>query len=117
MTRKTKRIGCSTIKDILEQGKLEIVDINTIQEMSTFIARGNSYEADHGHHDDLMMNLVMFGYFSTTPFFAESTDVDMKGMLYAEKVKHIEDSLIPVGSFSNNDYDEDSGPQWEVWKG
>ena len=116
MTRKTKRIGCSTIKDILEQGKLEIVDMNTIQEMSTFIAKGNSYEADHGNHDDLMMNLVMLGYFSTTPWFAESTDIDMKGMLYAEKVASIEAELIPVGSFG--DYQEyDEGPQWEVWKG
>ena len=115
MTRKTKRIGCSTIKDILEQGKLEIIDINTIQEMSTFIARGNSYEADHGHHDDLVMNLVMFGYFSTTPFFAESTDIDMKGMLYAEHVKHIEDELIPIGIFGSDCVEEDDG--WEVWKG
>ena len=117
MTRKTKRIGCSTIKDIMEQGKLEIADINTIQEMSTFVARGSSYEADHGNHDDLVMNLVMFGYFTTTPFFADSTDVDMKGMLYAERVKAIEDQVIPVGVFGNDISDHDEGPQWEVWKG
>ena len=36
MTRKIKRIGCSNIKDIIEQGKLEIVDNETIIEMSTF---------------------------------------------------------------------------------
>jgi len=119
MTRKVKRIGCSTIKDILEQSKLEIVDSNTIQEMSTFISRGSSYEADHGNHDDLMMNLVMFGYFTTTPWFAESTDIDMKGMLYAEKVRHIEDSLIPIGVMGDNSpgVHHPLGDGWEVWKG
>lgn len=118
MTRKIKRIGCATIKDIMEQNKLEIADSQTIQEMSTFIARGSSYEADHGNHDDLMMNLVMFGWFSTTPFFAESTDINMKNMLYAERVKQIEDDLIPIGVFGDDDYSEQPGePQWEVWKG
>jgi hypothetical protein len=101
----------------MEQGKLEISDINTIQEMSTFVARGSSYEADHGNHDDLVMNLVMFGYFTTTPFFADSTDVDMKGMLYAERVKAIEDQIIPVGVFGNDNTSTNEGPQWEVWKG
>ena len=115
MTRKIKRIGCSTLKDIVEQKKIEIVDLHTIQELSTFVAKGSSYEAAHGNHDDLVMNLVMFGYFSTTPFFAESTDVDMKGMLYAERVKQIEDDLIPVGIFGDELSSE--GPQWEVWKG
>lgn len=117
MTRKVKRIGCSTIKDIIEQGKLEIVDVHTIQEMSTFTAKGNSYGADHGHHDDLMMNLVMLGYFSTTPWFSESTDIDMKGMLYAEKISAIEADMIPVGSFGDDYVDEYDKPQWVEWKG
>jgi hypothetical protein len=117
MTRKIKRIGCTTIKDIVEQGKIEIVDASTIIEMSTFIAKGSSYEADAGNHDDLMMNLVLFGWFSTTPFFAESTDVNMKSMLYAEKVKQIEDELIPVGIMPTEEIDNPDIPQWEVWKG
>jgi len=117
MTKKIKRIGCSSFKDIIEQGKIEIVDLHTIQEMSTFVAKGNSYEADYGQHDDLIMNLVMFGYFSTTPFFAEATDIDMKGMLYAEKVKQIEDDLIPIGFLGEESFKHPEGPQWEVWKG
>jgi hypothetical protein len=35
MTRKVKRLGCSAIKDILENSKLDIVDENTILEIST----------------------------------------------------------------------------------
>jgi hypothetical protein len=81
MTKKTKRIGCSNIRDIMAQGKLVIKDEETIREMSTFVAKGSSYQADHNSHDDLMMNLVMFGWFTSTPFFAESTDVNMKHML------------------------------------
>jgi hypothetical protein len=61
MNRKIKRIGCSAIKDIIENGKLKIVDPQTIIEMSTFVAKGVSFEASEGNHDDLMMNLVMFG--------------------------------------------------------
>ena len=118
MTKKIKRIGCSNIKDIVEQNKLDIVDENTIIEMSTFIARGKSYEASTGNHDDLMMNLVMFGWFSTTQFFKEISDIDMKSMLYAEKVKQIEDDLLPFGIINDNMGDDLVDiPQWEVWKG
>ena len=67
-------------------------------------------------HDDLMMNLVMFGWFTSTPFFAESTDVNMKHMLYQQKVKQLEDEVIPVGNMPS--YDEEVHPfgkGWEVW--
>ena len=61
MNRKVKRLGCSAIKDILETNKIKIVDEKTIMEISTFVAKGQSFEASEGNHDDLMMNLVMFG--------------------------------------------------------
>ena len=63
INRKTKRLGCSAIKDILETKRLTINDDSTILEISTFEAKGQSYEASDGNHDDLMMNLVLFGYF------------------------------------------------------
>jgi hypothetical protein len=116
MTRKTKRIGCSNIKDILEQGKLDIYDNETIIELSSFVAKGNSYQADHDGHDDLMMNLVMFGWFTSTPFFEDATDVNMKNLLYKEKIKQIEDDMIPVGIFGDQQ-EHPEGPQWEIWKG
>ena len=118
MTRKTKRIGCSNIKDIIEQNKLEIVDQETIIEMSTFVAKGKSYQASATNHDDLMMNLVMFGWFSTTMFFKEISDIDMKSMLYSEKIRQIEDDLLPFGIINDNtDLNQPEIPQWEVWKG
>ena len=97
ITRKTKRLGCSGIKDLLEENKLEIVDENTIIEISTFVAKGQSYEASDGNHDDLMMNLVMFGYFSTDSRFNDLTDINMKDMLFKQRMESIENDLVPFG--------------------
>ena len=102
---------------VVQQKKLHIKDEETIREMSTFVAKGSSYQADHNSHDDLMMNLVMFGWFTSTPFFAESTDINMKHLLYQQKVQQLEDEVIPVGLMP-----EDSGGLhpfgigWETWR-
>jgi hypothetical protein len=101
ITRKSKRIGCSAIKDLLETGKLEVCDENTILEISTFEARGQSYEASDGNHDDLMMNLVMFGYFTATNSFADLTDIDIKHMLFEQRRKEIEEDIVPFGFIDN----------------
>lgn len=116
MTRKVKRLGCSAIKDILENNKLKLVDENTIVEASTFEARGQSYEASDGNHDDLMMNLVMFGYFVSTQFFADMTDVDLKQMLFEQRIKAIEDDVVPFGFMDDgsNYVPEDEKPAWYV---
>ena len=97
MDRKVKRIGCSGIKDIIESGKLEIVDENTIMEISTFVSKGTSYEASDGNHDDLMMNLVLFGYFINTQSFSDMTDVNIKEMMFSQRMKEIEDDVVPFG--------------------
>jgi hypothetical protein len=97
MTRKVKRIGCSAIKDILEHKKLQIFDEQTILEISTFVARGQSYEASDGNHDDLMMNLVMFGYFVSGTYFRDMTDINLKEIMFSERMKEIEQDVVPVG--------------------
>jgi hypothetical protein len=97
MNRKSKRIGCSNLKDLLEENKLELIDLDTIQECSTFEARGQSFEASDGNHDDLVMNLVLFGYYAGTEMFYNDTDVDVKAMLYAEQIRAIEDEITPFG--------------------
>lgn len=97
ITRKTKRLGCSGIKDLLEAGKLQVCDENTILEISTFVSKGTSYEASDGNHDDLMMNLVMFGYFATGNYFAELTDINVKQMLFQQRMEEIENDMVPFG--------------------
>ena len=106
MTKKVKRIGCSNMKDLIEQGKIVINDAETIRELSAFSARGASYEALPGMHDDLVMNLVMFGWYTSTPFFQEMTDIDIKNMLYAERSLEIENDLVPFGILPSNTDDE-----------
>jgi hypothetical protein len=101
MDRKVKRIGTSTIKDLIEQDQIIICDSATIVELTTFVAHGSSYGASNGNHDDLVMNLVLFGWFSTTNMFAEQTDVDIKKMLYEEQMKLIEDDMLPFGEIDN----------------
>ena len=97
ITRKTKRLGCSAIKDILEEKRLTINDEQTILEISTFEAKGQSYEASDGNHDDLMMNLVLFGYFVSTQYFSDMTDINLKQMMFQQKMQEIENDVVPFG--------------------
>ena len=97
INRKTKRLGCSAIKDILETKRLTINDDSTILEISTFEAKGQSYEASEGNHDDLMMNLVLFGYFVSTQYFSDMTDINLKQMMFEQKMQEIENDVVPFG--------------------
>ena len=96
MNRRTKRLGCSGIKDLMES-QIRNSDEQTIMEISTFVLKGQSYEASEGNHDDLMMNLVMFGYFATGTYFNDITDINMKEMLFNQKMQEIDDDLVPFG--------------------
>lgn len=102
MNKKVKRIGCSNFKDLIEEGKLEIVDEDTIIECSTFEAKGVSYEATDGNHDDLVMNFVMFGYYVGTNWFGNETEIDIKKMLFEQQEREIEEEMLPFG-FSTTD--------------
>jgi len=116
INRKTKRLGCSAIKDILENNKLNIIDQDTILEISTFVARGQSYEASNGNHDDLMMNLVMFGYFSSTQYFGDMTDINLKDMIFKKQMKEIDDDMVPFGFIDDGeDYIRDLEQENYPW--
>ena len=117
MNRKTKRLGCSAAKDILENKKLLVQDEQTILEISTFVAKGQSYEASDGNHDDLMMNLVLFGYFATSSYFGDMTNIDLKDMLFKQRMKEIEDDLVPFGFVDDGTSDipqQEEGTPWAV---
>ncbi|ASD50371.1 terminase large subunit [Acidovorax phage ACP17] len=80
-TVRTKALGCSNLKAMIESDMLETNDFDTIQELSTFCAKGKSYEASTGKNDDCVMTLVLFAWFSNEPYFAEMVDADIKGIL------------------------------------
>ena len=100
MTKKIKRIGCSNLKDLLEQNVLEVIDPDSIQELSSFIPKGTSYEADKGCHDDMVMNLVLFAWFVSTDAFGNIDEIDLKRMLYADRQAQ-EDDLLDFGYISS----------------
>ena len=114
MTKRIKRIGCSNLKDLIEMSKIDIRDAHTIEELSCFSARGGSYSATEGNHDDLVMNLVLFSWFASSDAFGDMVEeLDFKSMLYADRSKEIEDDMVPAGFFSapagdttNDDYEE-----------
>src|SRR5210317_1622676 len=78
MTKQIKKIGCSNIKPLVEGDKIIINDFNIVEEMSTFVRRGQSWQADEGNTDDLIMCLVIFGWLSNQPFFKEMTDTNAR---------------------------------------
>jgi len=65
--------------------------------MSTFVRKGQSWQADEGNNDDLMMCLVIFGWLSNQPFFKEMTDTNARQMLYEEQQSLIEQDMAPFG--------------------
>ena len=73
----------------------------TIQELSTFEIKGSSYEATQGNHDDLVMNLVMFAWFVSSEAFGNISTIDLKEMLFSEKMKQIEEDVPPFGEIDD----------------
>ena len=116
--KKIKRIGCSNFKSMVEEKKLIITDADTIAEISTFIEKKNSYSADEGYHDDLVMPLVLFSWLTTNSYFKELTNINIRKELYEARIKMIEEEVTPFG-FINNGEEENqmvdvSGQVWQV---
>lgn len=113
--KKVKRIGCFNFKSLLEEKKLLVFDADVISELSTFIESKGSYEADVGYHDDLVMPLVLFGWLTTNSYFREITDVNLRKAVYEQRIKQIEEDMLPVGFINDGQQEEvtiDSGDVW-----
>jgi hypothetical protein len=96
-TKSVKRLGCANLKAMVEGDKLIIPDFETIHELSTFISKGTSYEAEDGKHDDMVMCCVLFSWLVSQDYFKELTEIDIRTTLYKENAKAIEDSVLPFG--------------------
>jgi hypothetical protein len=94
-SKQVKRQGCFTFKSLLEEQKLLVFDEHIIHEISTFIEKGNSYQADEGYHDDLVMCMVLFGWLSSQNFFKDMVDVNTREGLYGQRIGEIETNLTP----------------------
>ncbi len=96
-TKSVKSVGCSILKMLIEQNQLILSDFNTIQELSRFSKKANSYEAESGTHDDLVMNLVIFAWLTDQTYFKDMTDINTMMMLREKTDEQIEDNLLPFG--------------------
>ncbi len=96
-TKQLKRVGCSTLKTIIENDKLVINDFDILQELTAFSVKGTSYEAEEGYNDDLVMCLVLFAWLSNQEYFKELTDIDIRKNLFNKNEQAIEDDVLPFG--------------------
>lgn len=96
-TKTVKSVGCALLKLLLEQNQLIINDFATIQELSTFSKKYNSYEAETGCHDDLVMCLVLFAWFSDQSFFKEYTDINTITKLRDRSEEEVIEDLVMFG--------------------
>jgi len=117
-TKAVKKMGCSNLKQIVESDKLIINDYDLINEFSTFILKGQSYEAEEGHTDDLAMCCVLFGWLVQQTYFKELTDDDIRARLYMEQQHQLEQDMAPFGFIVDgvNDFGEtvvdEYGTRW-----
>ena len=95
-TVKTKRKGCEALKNLVETGQLEVSDVNIISELSTFVAKRNTYAAESGSHDDLVMPLVLFGWVSTQKYFSDLSGTD-RSKLYSDQLAKMEAAMSVLG--------------------
>jgi hypothetical protein len=110
-THPVKKLGCMILKNLVENDKIVFHDPDIIDQLTTFIADGQSYKADDGHRDDLVMCLVLFAWATRQDFFENITNKDIRIELYNNEIEKIESELIPFGfiedgmSFLDGDWD------------
>lgn len=96
MSPLVKRIGCSTLKTLVEHDKLLLCDFETISELTTFTQQAQSWKAEEGCNDDLAMTLVLFGWLSTQQFFKDIVSNDIRKQLQFENLSYCEDEVAPI---------------------
>jgi len=117
MSRTVKKVGCSNLKAIIEDDKLIVTDYDIISELTTFIQKSQSFEAEDGCNDDLAMCLVIFSWLVIQDYFREMTDNDVRKRIYEEQKDQIEQDMSPFG-FIVNGLDEEStfvDPDGDRW--
>ena len=116
MSKTVKKVGSLNLKTIIEEDKLIFNDLDIISELTTFIQKRNSFEAEEGAHDDLAMCLVIYAWLVQSDYFKELTDQDVRKRLYEDQKNQIEQDMAPFG-FLNDGLDsdcevDDNGDTW-----
>ena len=116
MSKTVKKVGALNLKTMIESDKLLFKDYDILSELTTFISKSNSFEAEEGCNDDLAMCLVIYAWLVNQDYFKELTDQDVRKRLYEEQKNQIEQDMAPFG-FIEDGLDETSfvdqeGDRW-----
>ena len=117
MSTAVKQVGCSNLKVLVEDDKLLVPDYDCIAELTTFIQKGNSFQAEEGCNDDLAMCMVIFAWMAMQEYFKELNDNDVRARIYKDQRDAIEQDMAPFG-FVDDGLDDDTfvDAQGEVWQ-
>ena len=117
MSVTVKKIGCANLKQIIEDDKLLFNDYEIISELTTFIQKKQSFEADEGFHDDLVMCMVIFAWLVQQEYFKELTDNDIRKRIYDDQKNQIEQDMAPFGFITTGlEGDEGFVEEGSVWE-
>ena len=117
MSTAVKQVGCSNLKALIEDDKLIVEDYDTIAELTTFIQKGQSFQAEDGCNDDLAMCLVIFSWMAMQPYFKEMHDNDVRQRIYEDQRDQIEQDMAPFGFVSDGlEEDQFQDAQGDVWQ-
>ena len=116
MSKTVKKVGSLNLKTMIEEDKLILWDYEIISELTTFIQKNNSFEAEEGCNDDLAMCLVIYAWMVAQDYFKELTDQDVRKRLYEEQKNQIEQDMAPFGflddGLGEDNFVDGDGDRW-----
>ena len=116
MSKAVKKVGCLNLKTMVEENKLVFSDYEIMSELTTFIQKNNSFEAEEGCNDDLAMCLVIYAWLVAQDYFKELTDQDVRKRLYEEQKNQIEQDMAPFGFIvdgtDETSFVDEDGDRW-----
>ena len=114
-TKTVKKVGCANLKTLIESDKLIVNDFDTIAEMNTFTRQKDSYAAEEGNNDDLVMGLVLFAWLTAQSYFRDATNIDIRRVLIEENGLSDEENLTPVGFIDDGRKEEVTIAGGDIW--
>jgi len=114
-TKTVKKIGCANLKTLIESDKLLIQDFDTIAELNTFVRVRDSYAAEEGNNDDIVMGLVLFAWLTAQTYFKDSTNIDIRKVLLEENDMLGDEDMAPVGFIDDGLKPEVTVDSGDVW--
>jgi hypothetical protein len=112
-TAQTKKLGCAILKRLIEEDKIYLNDERIIQELMAFVSKSNTYKAEEGHNDDLVMTLVFFAWLCRQEYYADL--IESAKFNYEDAKKPEDDNTLFMLDSKNLDEDGDFISDGAIW--